>query len=191
VKVHIHTVQRSDWREYRQIRLAALKDSPSAFASTWQEEASLAPSQWKKQARRSQRGRALTIVVAVDDAGHWVGLAGGYRPGGQGADAELMSMWVVPQNRRLGLGPELVRAVVAWADGHGASIIGLWVNQASRPAISLYEKVGFRRTGEIGKVPSDPTQQAIRMLRAAAPGNPSRKSVAVDHRSVPTTTLPK
>jgi GNAT superfamily N-acetyltransferase len=165
VRISIHTVQRSDWRDYRQIRLAALKDSPSAFASTWQEEASLASSQWKKRARRSEHGQTLTIVAAVDDAGHWVGLAGGYRPGGQGADAELISMWVVPECRGLGLGPELVRAVVVWAEGHRASIIGLWVNEACRPAISLYENAGFSRTGEVDKFPSDPTQQAIRMQR--------------------------
>jgi RimJ/RimL family protein N-acetyltransferase len=38
------------------------------------------------------------------------------------------------------------------------------VNAANRPAISLYAKAGFRRTGEVDKLPSDPTQQEIRML---------------------------
>ena len=54
--MRIYTVQRRDWREYREIRLAALKDTPSAFASTWQEEASLTPPQWMERAQRS-RGR--------------------------------------------------------------------------------------------------------------------------------------
>jgi ribosomal protein S18 acetylase RimI-like enzyme len=165
--MRIQTVQRSDWREYQQIRLAALKESPSAFASTWQEEALLPPSQWKERAQRSQDGQTQTIVAAVDEAGRWVGLAGGYRPGDREADAELISMWVVPECRGRRIGPQLVRAVVAWAKGHEAGTIGLWVNEANQPAISLYEKEGFRRTGEVDKLRSDPTQQEIRMLRAS------------------------
>ena len=163
--MRIYTVQRRDWREYREIRLAALKDTPSAFASTWQEEASLTPPQWMERAQRSQDGKTLTIVVAVDDAGRWVGLVGGYRPGGRGVDAELISMWVAPDCRGSGIGIELLRGVLAWAEAHGASTIGLWVNKANRAAISLYDKAGFRRTGETDKLPSDPTQREIRMLR--------------------------
>lgn len=163
--MRIYTVQRRDWREYREIRLAALKDTPSAFASTWQEEASLTPPQWMERAQRSQDGKTLTIVVAVDDAGRWVGLVGGYRPSGQGVDAELISMWVAPDCRGSGIGIELLRGVLAWAEAHGASTIGLWVNKANRAAISLYDKAGFRRTGETDKLPSDPTQREIRMLR--------------------------
>lgn len=167
--MRVDTVQRRDWREYREIRLAALKDAPSAFASTWQEEASLTASQWMERAQRSEDGDTLTIVIAADDAGRWVGLAGGYRPGDRGADAELISMWVTPGCRGHNIGPELVRAVLAWAESHGASSVGLWVNAASRPAISLYEKAGFRRTGEVDKLPSDPAQQEIRMLRRIQP----------------------
>ena len=165
--MRICTVQRRDWREYREIRLAALKDTPSAFNSTWQEEASQAPPQWMERAQRSQDGETLTIVVAVDSAGSWVGLVGGYRPGDRGVDAELTSMWVAPDRRGSGISTELVRAVLAWAEAHGASTIGLWVNKASPAAISLYEKAGFRRTGEADTLPSDPTQQEIRMLRCA------------------------
>jgi RimJ/RimL family protein N-acetyltransferase len=169
--VRIHTVQRRDWRNYRDIRLAALKDAPSAFASTWREEASLTAPQWMERAQRSEDGDTLTIVIAADDAGRWVGLAGGYRPADRGADVELISMWVAPDCRGRNIGAELVRAVLAWAESHQAGRVGLWVNQANQPAISLYEKAGFRRTGEVDKLPSDPAQQEIRMLRRAdSPG---------------------
>jgi ribosomal protein S18 acetylase RimI-like enzyme len=165
--VRIHTVQLRDWPDYRDIRLAALKDAPSAFASTWRQEAALTESQWMERAQRSEEGDTATIVIAVDDAGRRVGLAGGYRPGDRGADAELISMWVAPDCRGRTIGSGLVRAVLAWADSHQAVSVGLWVNETNQPAISLYEKEGFRRTGEVDKLPSDPTQQEIHMLRRA------------------------
>jgi RimJ/RimL family protein N-acetyltransferase len=168
--MRIYTVQRRDWQDYREIRLAALKDAPSAFASTWQQEASFSASQWTERAQRSQDGDTSTIVVAADDAGRWVGLAGGYRPGDRGADAELISMWVAPDCRGQKISPELVGAVLTWAESHRAARVGLWVNAANQPAISLYEKAGFRRTGEVDKLPSDPAQQEIRMLRGVASG---------------------
>lgn len=62
-----------------------------------------------ERAQRSEDGDTLTIVIAVDEAGRWVGLAGGYRPGDRGADAELISMWVAPDCRGHKIGPELVR----------------------------------------------------------------------------------
>jgi RimJ/RimL family protein N-acetyltransferase len=169
-RMRIYTVQRRDWQDYRDIRLAALKDAPSAFAATWQQEAALTSSQWMERAQRSEGGDTQTIVIAVDDDGRWVGLAGGYRPGDRGADAELISMWVAPDCRGRKISPQLVRAVLAWADGHQAHNVGLWVNETNQPAISLYEKEGFRRTGEVDKLPSDPTQQEIHMLRRADGG---------------------
>jgi ribosomal protein S18 acetylase RimI-like enzyme len=168
--MRIHTVQRRDWQDYRDIRLAALKDAPSAFASTWQEEAALTSSQWMERAQRSEDGDTRTIVIAVDDDGRWVGLAGGYRPGDRGADAELISMWVAPDCRGRKISPQLVRAVLAWTDSHRAETVGLWVNETNHPAISLYEKEGFRRTGEVDKLPSDPSQQEIHMVRRADGG---------------------
>ena len=60
------------------------------------------------------------------------------------------------------------------AQAHGASTIGLWVNKANRAAISLYDKAGFHRTGEADKLPSDPTQQEIRMLRCTRAQGGSR-----------------
>ena len=163
--MRIHTVQCPDWRDYRDIRLAALKDAPSAFASTWQAEASLTAPQWIERAQRSEDGHIGTIVMAADDADRWVGLAAGYRPGDRGADAELISMWVAPDCRGQMIATELVGAVLAWAEGHQADSVGLWANETNWPAISLYEKAGFRRTGEVDKLPSDPAQQEIRMLR--------------------------
>jgi ribosomal protein S18 acetylase RimI-like enzyme len=165
--MRIHTVQLADWRQYREVRLAALRDTPSAFASTWQKEEAYPESRWTERAQGSQDGEGATIVIAVDDTGHWAGLAGGIRPGDRDAGAELISMWVQPASRGHGVAQRLVSAVLSWAEGHGASAVGLWVNLTNQPAIGLYEQAGFRRTGEVAPLPSDPLQREMRMIRRA------------------------
>lgn len=166
MRMRIKAVRAGDWREYRAIRLAALRDAPSAFASTWQQEATRSPEQWRERAALAQDGLSRTIVVAVDDGGRWIGVAGGYRPGDDGADAELISMWVAPDCRCRGVAHALAGAVVSWAEGHGSGVIGLWVNDTNDAAIRLYHRVGFRPTGETAPLPSDPAQREIRMLRS-------------------------
>lgn len=168
-------MQASEWEEYREIRLAALKDSPSAFAATWQQEVEYPVERWKMRAQRSQDGVARIVVVAVE-AGQWIGLAGGYRPGDRAADAELISMWVTAGYRGHGVGRALVGAILSWAEGYRARDIGLWVNKTNRSAISLYQATGFRPTGEVNQLPSDHDQQEIRML--ALVGSSARLTLA-------------
>lgn len=167
--MHMHTVQLRDWPQYREIRLTALRDTPSAFASTWQKEQAYPDSRWTGRAQDSQDGVSATIVVAVDDSGRWTGLSGGIRPGDRDAGAELISMWVAPDGRGRGTGQRLVSAVLSWAEAHEASAVGLWVNVTNQPAIGLYERAGFRRTGETAPLPSDPLQREMRMIRVSTP----------------------
>ncbi|HEY1641905.1 MAG TPA: GNAT family N-acetyltransferase [Streptosporangiaceae bacterium] len=167
--MRMHTVQLGDWRQYREIRLAALRDAPSAFASTWQKEQAYPESRWTGRARGSEDGESATIVAAVDDTGRWAGVAGGFLSGDRDADAELISMWVAPDGRGHGTGQRLVSAVLSWAEAHEASAVGLWVNVTNQPAIGLYERAGFRRTGETAPLPSDPLQREMRMIRVSTP----------------------
>jgi GNAT superfamily N-acetyltransferase len=177
--MRVHAVQASEWEEYREIRLAALKDSPSAFAATWQQEAGYPAERWKMRAQLSQDGVTRIAVVAVEGR-QWIGLAGGYRPGDRAADAELISMWVTAGYRGHGVGRALVGAILSWAEGHRACDIGLWVNKANRPAINLYQSTGFRPTGEFNQLPSDHDQQEIRMLALVGPSAGQRRIAAAD-----------
>ena len=60
----------------------------------------------------------------------------------------LLGMFVAPAARERGVGAALVEAVVAWARARGAVGLCLWVTATNSPANALYEKCGFRRTGE-------------------------------------------
>ena len=77
-----------DWATLRDVRLAALADSPGAFWSQLADEALFGREDWASFLR------AGAWFVARDDAGA-VGLAAGL-PSPDGAQAELIAMWVAP-----------------------------------------------------------------------------------------------
>jgi ribosomal protein S18 acetylase RimI-like enzyme len=95
-------------------------------------------------------------------AGAPAGLAGIYIEDGA---ADLVSMWVRPAARGLGVGEALVEAAAFWAREHGYRALFLWVTESNRPARSLYERCGFTPTGERQPLPSDPTLPEIRLSR--------------------------
>jgi GNAT superfamily N-acetyltransferase len=53
-------------------------------------------------------------------------------------------MWVAPAYRRQGLGRILMEAVMTWAESQGAERLELGVVEGNVPAISLYERLGFK-----------------------------------------------
>ena len=73
-------------------------------------------------------------------------------------------MWTSPEVRRSGAGRLLVSAVVLWAADTQATSVGLWVTRGNEPAQRLYEAMGFRVTGDVQSLPSNPCADEIRML---------------------------
>ena len=160
--VSVCRVQPSDAPVLKEIRLAALLDSPFAFGSTYDAEAKRTDEEWMAWATRASAGPDSTIFLAWSDHGP-SGIAGGYRPE-QSTDAiELVSMWAAPHARRSGVGRMLVQAVIDWTIETGSSSIGLWVTRGNAPAQALYESMGFRETGEYQPLPSDPCKDEVRM----------------------------
>ena len=133
------------WADLRGLRLAALADAPEAFWATSAEESGFDESRW----RMFVSGVAWFAVRRDADV---VGAAGGVQT--EGGEAELIGMWVAPGVRGRGYGADLVSAVCDWARGVGAAAIDLWIVQGNDPARSLYERCGFRPTGERAPLPS-------------------------------------
>jgi GNAT superfamily N-acetyltransferase len=162
----------ADWRLFRDIRLAALADAPNAFGSTLARERELSEADWRE--RLSRREQFLAGVNGLS-----VGTAAGIL-GGVPGSAELVSMWVDPGWRGLGLGRLLVQTVLEWAAGQGVSEVGLWMTDDNLAAERLYLRHGFEHTGERQPVlPEDATRLESRMVRklgaaASAPPPPLR-----------------
>jgi GNAT superfamily N-acetyltransferase len=148
-----------DWQAMRDVRLAALRDAPQAFASTYEREVAFTEADWQR--RIAGGGSFLAYAPELGTAP--AGIAGGFEiaPG----TIELVSMWVSPQARGHGIGQALVQAVVGWARARGATRVHLWVTEKNGHARLLYERCGFQATAERQPLPSDPEVTEIGMAR--------------------------
>jgi GNAT superfamily N-acetyltransferase len=140
-----------DWQALRDIRLAALRDAPDAFGSTYEAQAAYEEADWR---RRLSRGGTFLAYVPEVCASEPAGLAGGYQVNLD--TVELVSMYVRPRARGRGVGEALVATVVSWASRRNAIRVHLWVTETNSPARVLYERCGFCLTGEHQPLPSNP-----------------------------------
>ena len=147
-----------DWRALRDIRLAALRDAPEAFGSTYEQQVTFGEADWQ---RRIARGGTFLAYLPEVSASEPVGLAGGYQEGP--GLVELVSMYVRPRARGRGVGEALLASVIEWAGARDAASVHLWVTETNRPARLLYERCGFTLTGERQPLPSSPCLGEIGM----------------------------
>ena len=59
---------------------------------------------------------------------------------------QLMGVWTHPSYRRRGLSYELLREICGHLSRKGKTVT-LFVNDFNRPAVALYERLGFQRIG--------------------------------------------
>lgn len=157
--LEVREITVDDWELLRDVRLTALAEAPQAFGSTHAGEAAFTEEQWRGRITE----RSVTFFAQEDSPGSLpVGLTAVYVEDG---NANLVSMWVRPSGRGLGVGEALVEAAASWAKAHDCPSLFLWVTESNAPAMKLYERCGFTPTGERQPLPSDPTLPEIRMGR--------------------------
>jgi ribosomal protein S18 acetylase RimI-like enzyme len=164
--VEVREAGPDDWLIMRDVRLAALRDTPYAFASTYEREALFTEADWQLRASARNNFLAYLPELGAVPAGIAAGIEDG--PG----VFELVSMWVRPQARGRAVGAALVVAVMDWARARDAPALHLWVTENNKPARRLYERCGFTQTGERQPLPSNPHLAEIGMTRPVArPGS--------------------
>jgi GNAT superfamily N-acetyltransferase len=137
----------NDWTQVRDVRLAALQDSPAAFASTYEREIAFDEATWRGRVRTAAWFLAYDGPLAI-------GLVAGIReedaPEGE---RHVVSFWVAPGYRGRGIAGALLTSVVDWARQDGAQRVTLWVVDGNERAARLYQRHGFVLTGERQPVP--------------------------------------
>jgi GNAT superfamily N-acetyltransferase len=158
----------------RDVRLAALSENPSAFASTYAEEAALPAIHWSRRAGDTAVGWDSAIFLALVET-EAIGIVGSFRTVVGSSLVRLGAMWTAPAHRGCGVGRRLVRAVLEWACQAEALEVELWVTEGNVAALALYQSTGFMLSGEQQPLPSDPSLTVLRMTQRPAPTPADRR----------------
>ena len=83
------------------------------------------------------------FVVALDDEQNIIGYAGVLAPGG--AEADVLTVGVIPSHRGKGIGRQLMAMITEWAKQQGSIAMMLEVKVDNLDAIGLYESLGYAK----------------------------------------------
>ncbi|MFP6850100.1 MAG: GNAT family N-acetyltransferase [Pseudomonas sp.] len=153
----IRLTEAKDWMLLKQIRLAALLDTPRAFGVSYQAAANYSEEQWKE--------RASSVRTEF-----WLAIEGGKPVGMIGAGVSsanrynLIGMWVEPAARGTGVATKLVEAVKFRAVEKGHSSVFLDVSLDNARALHLYLRLGFSLIDEWQPLESHPDITVQTML---------------------------
>jgi GNAT superfamily N-acetyltransferase len=164
VSFRIRRIRSDEGLQLRALRLHALADTPMAFGSTLAREEAFADAVWHDRARHGSAGVDRVTFVAEGDE-RWVGLVTGLIDDANGSRGTLVGMFVESAARGRGVGAALVDAVTGWARDRGAARMYLGVTVTNRPAIRLYQRCGFRPTGNRNPLDHTPTVLEMEMVR--------------------------
>ncbi|MCL2850161.1 MAG: GNAT family N-acetyltransferase [Micrococcales bacterium] len=147
--MRIVRVGEREWEQVREIRLRALHEDADALGARVAREERFGPKHWQMRLRSSP----TWLAWSADDAVGIVSMIS--EPASPVDDRHLVGLWVAPEARRTGIGWALVDTVRTAAAEEDARTLSLWVNDENEPAIDLFVRAGFERTGERQRSPRD------------------------------------
>ncbi len=135
----------SDIAQFRELRLHALQDSPTAFSADYQTYLNHPMSFWEDRLKLNEHG---TIFFA-EHAEHLVGMMG-IRIGQSVKTKHSADIWGVCVHRKwrgLHIAEALIDACVNWAKPRQVEMLKLGVTTTNTSAVRCYERCGFTTYG--------------------------------------------
>lgn len=142
-----------------------------AFGSTYAKESQLTESDWLERAARWSRSNSIGYLAM--DRGLPCGLLLSHLDEHNPRKAHLISMWVSPSHRRIGVGNTLVAAIQNWAEKRSVTQLLLMVTSSNDTAIRFYEQLGFFMTGHTEPYPNDAALVEYEMSKALTTDSPN------------------
>ena len=143
--VEIITLPPSRWREFRHIRLSALRTDPLAFSSRYADALNQPDDLWQQRL-----DGIASIVRFATYHGQIVGLGGALLGAPDDpARAQIISVFVEPTHRGKGIGRLLLQHLLAeLATRPQYARVRLNVTETQTAAIALYQSLGFVAVGQ-------------------------------------------
>ena len=99
---------------------------------------------WSEASVASELANPLSLWIVAVEGGAVLGYVGSQSVMGE---ADMMNLAVSPENRKRGIGAQLVQTLIARLQEIGVHSLALEVRQSNDAAISLYGRLGFVQIG--------------------------------------------
>lgn len=151
--ISVITLPPSRWQEYKDLRLEALQNDPTAFATTHQEDLAIPPFEWQERLQSAQEGKSYMLFAEYE--GKIIGMVGALLYQGKCVEhkATIVSMYLKPEYRGHGVAKKLMLAIMDRLQADEKIVhVQLTVNTQNTQAIKLYESIGFKKIGILEKL---------------------------------------
>jgi ribosomal protein S18 acetylase RimI-like enzyme len=160
--MQIRRLRSNEVELFRDLRLQALADSPTAFRETLAEAQAKPLEHWQTLVQSLTAGDQQVQFLA-EVAEQVVGIVAGIRDRQLPYVTWVASLWVRADQRGQGIGSALLQQLRDWAIAHHKTHLRLRVTEQNKLAIALYQRAGFRFTGERVALPWNPELQVLSM----------------------------
>ena len=137
----------TEWQEYRNLRLRALKEDPQAFGTNYKTSLEYTEEEWKRRLDNASKGETNWLLFAKDND-KLVGMVGAYLEKEVKDTATIISVYVPNEERGKGISKKLMEHLLNELS-HKTFLkkVKLTVNKNQASAVGLYKKFGFLETG--------------------------------------------
>lgn len=136
-----------NWREYRELRLNALRNEPQAYLTSYENARKEPGKNWKGYLQAAVDGESWMMFARAGEV--LIGMVGAYQSdeGKTKQQIEVIAMYVDPGHRGQKIGTRLLEKLLGILKDAGKKSAHLECSAEQIPAVALYQRLGFAEVG--------------------------------------------